>query len=74
MEYQAGGGKRLADLVDQLTLARFCDSFRFYGNRQKIILIRDSLLPKRILSQRGVHSSDVFKIGPIVLTSHCFVC
>ena len=53
-----GGGERLADLVDQLTL-ECCHSFRFYGSCRKKIPIRDSSMPKRILSQCGV-SSDVF--------------
>ena len=31
VEYQAGGGKRLVDLVDQLTLER-CHCFQFYAS------------------------------------------
>ena len=60
------GGKRLADLVDQLTL-ECCHSFRFYSRCRKRIPIRDSSMPKRILSQCGV-SSDVF-ISLIVPTT-----
>ena len=73
VEYQAGGGggKRLADLVDQLTL-ECCLSFRFYGSCRKRIPIRDSSMPKRILSQCGV-SSDVF-ISLIVPTTCSSIC
>ena len=66
-----GWGKRLADLVDQLTL-ECCHSFRFYGSCRKIIPIRDSSMPKRILSQCGV-GSDVF-IGLIVPTTCSSIC
>ena len=65
------GGKRLADLVDQLTL-ECCHSFWFYGSCRKRIPIRDSSMPKRILSQCGV-SSAVF-IGLIVPTTCSFIC
>ena len=65
VEYQAGGGKGLVDLVNQLTLER-CHSFCFYGSCRKRIPIRDSSMPKRILSQCGV-SSKMF-IGLIVPT------
>ena len=77
------GGKRLADQVDQLTF-ECCHSFRFYGSCWKRIPIRDSSMPKRILSQCGV-SSDVF-IGLIVwnaevdfscyiyFVGHIFIC
>ena len=34
VEYQAGGGKGLVDLVNQLTLER-CHSFWFYGSCRK---------------------------------------
>ena len=62
MEYQAGGGgERLADLVDQLTL-ECCHSFRFFG----------SSMPKIILSQCGV-SSDAF-MGLIVPTTRSSIC
>ena len=72
VEYQAGGGgKRLADLVDQLTL-ECCHSFRFCGSCRKRIPIRDSSMPKRILSQCGV-SSDVF-ISLIVPTTCSSIC
>ena len=66
LEYQAGGGKGLVDLVNQLTLER-CHSFWFYGSCRKRIPIRDSSMPKRILSQCGV-SSKMF-IGLIVPTT-----
>ena len=66
VEYQAGGGKGLVDLVNQLTLER-CHSFWFYGSCRKRIPIRDSSMPKRILSQCGV-SSKMF-IGLIVPTT-----
>ena len=65
------GGKRLADLVDQLIL-ECCHSFLFYGSCRKRIPIRDSSMPKRILSQCGV-SSDVF-IGLIVPTTCSSIC
>ena len=66
-----GGGERLADLVDQLTL-ECCHSFRFYGSCRKRIQIRDSSMPKRILFQCGV-SSDVF-ISLIVPTTCSSIC
>ena len=66
VKYQAGGGKGLVDLVNQLTLER-CHSFWFYGSCRKRIPIRDSSMPKRILSQCGV-SSKMF-IGLIVPTT-----
>ena len=66
LEYQAGGGEGLVDLVNQLTLER-CHSFWFYGSCRKRIPIRDSSMPKRILSQCGV-SSKMF-IGLIVPTT-----
>ena len=66
-----GGGDRLADLVDQLTL-ECCHSFRFYGSCRKRIPIRDSSMPKIVLSQCGV-SSDVF-IGLIVPTTCSSIC
>ena len=66
VEYQAGGGEGLVDLVNQLTLER-CHSFLFYGSCRKRIPIRDSSMPKRILSQCGV-SSKMF-IGLIVPTT-----
>ena len=59
-------GKGLVDLVNQLTLER-CHSFWFYGSCRKRIPIRDSSMPKRILSQCGV-SSKMF-IGLIVPTT-----
>ena len=65
------GGKRLPDLVDQLTL-ECCHSFRFCGSCRKRIPIRDSSMPKRILSQCGV-SSDVF-ISLIVPTTCSSIC
>ena len=69
LEYQAGGGgEGLVDLVNQLTLER-CHSFWFYGSCRKRIPIRDSSMPKRMLSQCGV-SSKMF-IGLIVPTT-CF--
>ena len=68
---EGGGGERLADQVDQLTL-ECCHSFRFYGSCWKWIPIRDSSMPKRILSQCGA-SSDVF-IGLIVPTTCSFIC
>ena len=72
VEYQAvGGGKRLADQVNQLTL-ECCHSFRFYGSCRKRIPIRDSSMPKISLSQCGV-SSDVF-IGLIVSNTCSSIC
>ena len=46
LEYQAGGGKGLVDLVNQLTLER-CHSFWFYGSCRKKIPISDSSMPKK---------------------------
>ena len=71
LKYQTGGGKGLVDLVNQLTLER-CHSFWFYGSCRKRIPIRDSSMPKRILSQCGV-SSKMF-IGLIVPTMCSSVC
>ena len=68
---EGGGGEGLVDLVNQLTLER-CHSFWFHSSCRKRIPIRDSSMPKRILSQCGV-SSKMF-IGLIVPTTCFSVC
>ena len=73
LEYQAGGGKGLVDLVNQLTLER-CHSFWFYGSCRKRIPIRDSLMPKGILSQCGVSSKMfIFLLFHLQDTAHSSV-